>query len=355
MISLSLCMIVKNEEDTIERCLSSCKALFDEIIIVDTGSTDQTKKIAQKFTDKIYDFKWCDDFSKARNFGISKSCCDYFMWLDADDVITKENLNKLIELKKNINNEDVIMLKYDIDFDKNNNPIFSYYRERICKNNGKFLFKDPVHEAITPSGNIRYIDISIEHRKIKNNSTGRNLNIYEKLLKNKAKFSPRQQFYYSRELFYNNKIKKAILNFNKFLKMKNAFIENKIEACRNLSKCYQIIGEKEKAKLVLFTSFNFDLPRAETLCDLGYLYKNEKDYIKAIYYFELATKININYQSGAFVQTEYYNYIPYLELCVCYFNLKEYKKAYYYNSLAKDLKPFDQIPKNNDIYLKQFL
>ncbi|MDD2208634.1 MAG: glycosyltransferase, partial [Bacilli bacterium] len=71
MITWSLCMIVKNEEKNIENCLKSCHQLFDEIIIVDTGSTDQTKKIVSKYTDKIYDFKWINDFSAARNYSFS--------------------------------------------------------------------------------------------------------------------------------------------------------------------------------------------------------------------------------------------------------------------------------------------
>ena len=81
-------MIVKNEEDVIERCLLSCHKLFDEIIIVDTGSNDKTKEICKKFTKNVYDFLWVNDFSLARNFGINKCNCEYFMWLDADDVIT---------------------------------------------------------------------------------------------------------------------------------------------------------------------------------------------------------------------------------------------------------------------------
>lgn len=68
MITVSLCMIVKNEEDILARCLDSLKGLMDEIIIVDTGSTDRTKEIAANYTDKIYDFSWCDDFAAARNF-----------------------------------------------------------------------------------------------------------------------------------------------------------------------------------------------------------------------------------------------------------------------------------------------
>lgn len=77
MITISLCMIVKNEEDVLARCLESVKDVVDEIIIVDTGSTDKTKTIAKEFTDKVYDFKWVNHFAKARNFAFSKAKMDY--------------------------------------------------------------------------------------------------------------------------------------------------------------------------------------------------------------------------------------------------------------------------------------
>ena len=91
MKTISLCMIVKDEENVIERCLKSVKGIFDEIIIVDTGSSDSTKKIVSKYTDKIYDYKWNNDFSEARNYSFSKATCDYIMWLDADDVLLEED------------------------------------------------------------------------------------------------------------------------------------------------------------------------------------------------------------------------------------------------------------------------
>lgn len=71
-VRFSLCMIVKNEEAVLKDCLDSLQALMDEIIIVDTGSTDRTKEIAAQYTDKIYDFQWCNDFSAARNFAFSR-------------------------------------------------------------------------------------------------------------------------------------------------------------------------------------------------------------------------------------------------------------------------------------------
>ena len=94
MKEISLCMIVRNEEEVIERCLKSICDLVDEIIIVDSGSTDKTKQIVSKYTDKIYDFEWVNDFAKARNYSFSKATKDYILWLDADDVILEEDRKK---------------------------------------------------------------------------------------------------------------------------------------------------------------------------------------------------------------------------------------------------------------------
>ena len=77
MITISLCMIVKNEEKHLARCLDHIANLVDEIIIVDTGSTDQTLEIASKYTSKIYTHPWIDDFSDARNYAFSKASMDY--------------------------------------------------------------------------------------------------------------------------------------------------------------------------------------------------------------------------------------------------------------------------------------
>ena len=79
MITISLCMIVKNEEAVLARCLESVKDVVDEIIIVDTGSTDKTKQIAYRYTQNVYDFEWIDDFSAARNYSFSKATKDYQM------------------------------------------------------------------------------------------------------------------------------------------------------------------------------------------------------------------------------------------------------------------------------------
>ena len=96
MASISLCMIVRNEEKVLGRCLTCVRGFADEIIIVDTGSMGRTKEIAFSFTDKVYDFKWKDDFAAARNFAFSRGTGDYLFWLDADDVVTEKEREKLM-------------------------------------------------------------------------------------------------------------------------------------------------------------------------------------------------------------------------------------------------------------------
>ena len=95
------------------QCLDSAKTIADEIIIVDTGSTDRTKEIASQYTRYVYDFEWVDDFSAARNFSFSKASMEYCMWLDADDVILPEDQEKIRHLKQNTQPDtDVVMMLY---------------------------------------------------------------------------------------------------------------------------------------------------------------------------------------------------------------------------------------------------
>ena len=182
---------------------------------------------------------------------------------------------------------------------------------------------------------------------------GGSLKIYESL--NKKNFTPRQLFYYSRELYFNNKINKAITYFKKFLKTEEGFYENKIDACKLLSKCYLIKNQKKQALEMLFYSFNFDVPRAEILCEIGYFYKNVGDFKKAIYYFNLALNSTIDENSLAFVEYDYYNFIPCLELCVCYYNLNNIDMALNFNNLAKKYKPTNKIVLSNENFLNNII
>ena len=127
MISLSLCMIVKNEADVLPRILSPMTDIADHILIADTGSVDQTKEIACKYGAQVFDFPWCEDFSAARNFLLEKVHTDYWMWLDADDLITPANLTLLSSLKNSLPSDtDIVMMKYITAFHTDQSPAFSY-------------------------------------------------------------------------------------------------------------------------------------------------------------------------------------------------------------------------------------
>ncbi|BBN98239.1 glycosyltransferase [Sporolactobacillus terrae] len=108
---LTLCMIVKNEEKVLKRCLGSVFKVVDEIIIVDTGSTDNTKAIAKKFTKKVYDYKWIGSFSNARNFAQSKATGEWILVLDADEFCQEDNA---LEFKKYLMNKQDNVEAYDV-------------------------------------------------------------------------------------------------------------------------------------------------------------------------------------------------------------------------------------------------
>ena len=113
MITISICMIVKDEEKILERCLQSVADLAEEIIIVDTGSRDATKEIACRFTDKVYDFPWTDDFSAARNYVFSKAAMEYIYSVDADEVLSEENRRRFLMLKETLLPEiEIVQMKY---------------------------------------------------------------------------------------------------------------------------------------------------------------------------------------------------------------------------------------------------
>ncbi|WP_310830508.1 tetratricopeptide repeat-containing glycosyltransferase family 2 protein [Paenibacillus pedocola] len=114
---LSLAMIVKNESEKIGRCLQSVRSIVDEIVVVDTGSTDNTKQIASSFGARIFDFSWGDDFSAARNYALEQCNGDWILVLDADDRITKASREEIDDFICNNDAIGRIRITNSFDFD----------------------------------------------------------------------------------------------------------------------------------------------------------------------------------------------------------------------------------------------
>ena len=176
MVTISVCMIVKNEEKTLRRCLDSLKGLADEIVIADTGSTDATKEIAQQYTNLVYDFRWTDDFSEARNFVFSRATKEYIYSADADEVLSPENRERFRILKETLLPEiEIVQMKYanQLQF----GTVYNFdeeYRPKLFKRQRNFVWEGPIHETVRLMPVIYDSDIVITHLPEENHA-GRDL------------------------------------------------------------------------------------------------------------------------------------------------------------------------------------
>lgn len=153
-IVLSIGMIVKNEEKHLDKCLSALQKLRDnvsnELIIVDTGSTDKTKEIALKYTDKVYDFEWINDFSAARNYGLEKAVGEWFMFIDADEYLDEDceemiKFFNMTEVREKYNSASFYIRNYGNKSKKNANQFLA---PRLVRLTEGIRFHDPIHEWI---------------------------------------------------------------------------------------------------------------------------------------------------------------------------------------------------------------
>ena len=206
MATISVCMIVKNEEKVLGRCLDSLKGIWDELIIVDTGSTDNTKAIACKYTDKVFDFKWVGDFSKARNYSIQKATMDYIYIPDADEILDEENREKFLNLKEALLPEiEVVEMKYVNQLE--NGTVYNFdeeYRPKLFKRLREWTFIEPVHERVRLDPVVYESDIDIIH-KPKDVHSGRDLAIFERMVAKGEALSLHLIKMYARELMVSGK------------------------------------------------------------------------------------------------------------------------------------------------------
>jgi len=352
MITISLCMIVKNEEDSLGKCLESVKAAADEIVIIDTGSTDSTKDIAREYTEKVYDFEWIDDFSAARNYSFSKASMDYVMWLDADDILLEEDAKKLEELKMTLDPEvDSVTMKYNVSTDEYGNVTSSYRRNRLVKRSRNYRWIGFVHEYLEIYGKIVNSDIAVTHNKTKH-APGRNLEIYRTKLEQGLEFTPRDILYYGNELYDNHLYEEALKYYNEFLDSKRGWVEDNIKVCRKLCDYYRTLGKEAEVRRYAFRSFEYDIPRAEACCRLGFSYLQERKLHQAVFWYDMATKLDKPKDSWGFFEDSCWTWLPHLQLCVCYDKLGERQLAFEHNEIAAKYRPQDERILYNRRYFK---
>ncbi len=201
MASVSVCMIVKNEEAVLAGCLDCLRDIADEIIVVDTGSADATKEVARRYTDKVYDFEWVDDFAAARNFSLSKASGEYIYVADADEVMDEENQRRFLQLKEAILPEvEVVEMAYANQMRYNTTANFDVeYRPKLFRRLRAFQFVDPIHEALRTDPVVYRSNVVVRHCPTSDHG-GRDLAHFARLVGKGKRFSSRLEMMYAREL-----------------------------------------------------------------------------------------------------------------------------------------------------------
>ena len=243
MATFSLCMIVKNEERVLARCLDSVADLMDEIIIVDTGSCDATKEIAARYTDKIYDFAWVGDFAAARNFSFEKATMDYIYAPDADEVLDEANHEELAKLKQVLLPEvEIVQMKYATVTEYNTVlNAATEYRPKLFKRQRSFTWVDPIHETVRLEPVVFDSDIVIHHMPEQLHSK-RDFSIFEKTIEKEGVLSDKLTKMYAMELMKTGDLadlQRAFLWFEQLYSTTDNPQHREYGACV-LAKCYRL-------------------------------------------------------------------------------------------------------------------
>ena len=294
MIPISVCMIAKNEEKYIGECLRRLKAYGFELVVVDTGSEDRTKEIAMQYTDKVYDFAWCDDFSKAKNFAVSKASNDWILNVDCDEHLSNEiNLEELESLMKENpkacgNVEIVSPTSQSKDASMLNARIARLFDRRY------FHYESPIHEQLVDENGIGapefkapisflHYGYALEGEKRKNKNL-RNIRLLEKQLKHDKK-NPYIYFQLGRSYRMEKDWKSALECYEKAISLDfnpNATYGKMLIV--DYAQTLIDLGDYEKALRIemvkdLFSDFT------DYVFMLGRVYYLNKQYVKALQQF----------------------------------------------------------------------
>lgn len=352
MSTLGLCMIVKNEEATLGRCLDSVAAVFDEIVIVDTGSTDATRDVAARFGARVVEFPWIDDFAAARNFAFAQGGCEYLMWLDADDVLLPQDRDKLLTLKSTLDPAvDAVSMLYHTAFDAAGNVMASNRRIRIVRRSKNFTWVGAVHEDLVSNENFTFLDtdIVVTHRK-PDSETGpsrRNLGILEKLIASGDGVRPVDILNYARELEMHKRFPEAIPHYEQFLATGEGDVDVRVFALHKLASCYYMSGHPDKEWECTLRSFEIDIPRPEFSCRVAERFLARNQFSQAAFWYELALSSQGTPSAWSIDNLAFRTWLPHKQLGLCYYQLGDYQRSLQHNREAQGFLPDDPDIKTN--------
>ena len=340
MITVSLCMIVKNEEKILARCLDSIADLMDEIIIVDTGSTDATKKIAANYTDQIYDFTWTGDFAAARNFAFSRASMEYIYSADADEVLDEGNQEAFRRLKATLVSEvDIVQMYYANQL--SHDTIYNFDKElrpKLFKRLRTFQWQGAIHEQVGLEPVIYDSDIAIRHMP-ENNHKDRDLAAFVRMTDEGDRLNRRLHNIYAKELFISGEDKDFIAA-REFFRHSCQDTERNgdeiKEAACVAARAARLCGDTEDFFKYAMKVIACD-GCSEICCELGEFYLQKHDIDEAIVWF-----YNAAYETESILNIHSGGDIPLYGLSRCYREAGNEEQAKEYESLAKGWKPQDE-------------
>lgn len=334
MITISACLIVKNEEKILSRCLDSLKEIADEIIVVDTGSGDRTKEIALSYTDKVYDFKWDDDFALARNFSFSKASMDYIYAADADEVIDENNRKRFLQLKHSLVPEiEIVQMFYTNQLQ--HNTTYNYnteYRPKLYKRLRNFHWTDPIHESVVLEPVIYDSDIEIIHLPESNHGK-RDFHMFEKIIEQGGELSVKVQNMYARELFITGTEEdflKAEVYFEELAEKQLPLEQLKQIQCI-LVRCGLIKNAPVQIMKYALKNVTLEKASSEVCYDVGEYFYRLEDYKEAVIWF-----YNAAYETESYLNIHYSGDYPLGRLALCYEKLGQEEEAKGYRELAEN-------------------
>lgn len=317
---ISVCIIVKNDP-SLEKCIQSFKDYVEEVIVVDTGSTDGiTQEIGRKYANifKIYtdcnnpETGLIEDFSQARNYSFSLATQHYILWIDSDDIIAgAENFHKLIqEAEVNRINFDGVayLFPYEYAYTPEGKCILRHYRERLILNKNLFHFVNPVHECLIPKGSFKIAfiqkdDIIFKHQRqystTKQMESGRNLRILKKYYEKVGDSDARQLYYLGLECCNNGLIDEAIKHLSKYTEI-SGWGEEIVQAQLKLVEIYLKLNQLDNAMNWALKTISIKENWAECYFAIGKVFyfkamlggPNEMDYWhKSVHFFREGLKL----------------------------------------------------------------
>lgn len=244
---------------------------------------------------------------------------------------------------------DAVSMQYHCDFDDYGNVTLNVRRTRLVKRAKNYQWEGAVHEDLTLNdGTFHDSDIVVTHRKDHNSSDpDRNLKIYENLIAQSIEFTLRDTLHYAMELHQHHFYEKAIELYRQFMVMKNTTAEDCIYACAKLADCFYYLGEREKERQFIFMSFEYDTPRPEFCCRLGYYYVEKNLFSQAAFWYKLATELPLPDNRWTIQNLVSRTWLPHMQLGLCYYQMAEYELSYHHNKIALSYRPDDQNIINN--------